>query len=271
MIAASAVLGNHVALYVIVMKYTQYDYLADCAPERDRMASWWSDHWAGRSDLKADMMDEPLWATIEDTLRTPGLLLEAGCGTCQWVPFLERQGHRVLGIDYAASGLRIGKAHQAGMRVCQADFRTLPFRANTFDYVVSFGAVEHDVRGPDAALREFARILAPRGWLMCSVPCLNLRRRAALPWLVVRDWLKRREWLRRIAGKTDPFEFYQYVWSPGTYRGILRRNGLEVVHLRPYGRPQGPPVARAMDRLLGDRLPFFSPHMMMAVCRKTPQ
>ena len=100
------------------MRYAQFDYHpVRSAATADPLRDWWGSHWEGRSGFRKDLSDEPLWPTIRDSLRAPGLVLEAGCGYGQWVAFLERLGHRVVGIDYVASGLRAGKTADATLRV----------------------------------------------------------------------------------------------------------------------------------------------------------
>lgn len=252
------------------MRFAEYDYQdVQGADGCSAMDGIWNAHWSGRKGLKADLSDEPLWVTIRDELKGPGRILEAGCGTGQWVQFLGSLGHEVVGVDYAASGLAVGHAHNLNLNLIQADFRHLPFEDESFDYVVSFGAVEHDVQGPEDALREFWRVLKPDGKLMCSVPCLNLYRMLGYPWLAIRKWLKRRKSLRRLWGKTAPFVFYEYLWSPGEYRRILSRCGFEVCDLRPYGTTLKSAIIRCCDRNMSRIYPLSSAHMMMAICRKT--
>ncbi len=251
------------------MRFAEYDYQEQSSDtDAQGMDRAWDAHWSGRKGLKADLRDEPLWPTIRDELTRPGRLLEAGCGTGQWVQFLGTLGHEVVGVDYAPSGLEVGRAHNPNLTLMQADFRHLPFEDESFDHVVSFGAVEHDVRGPEGALREFSRVLKPDGKLMCSVPCLNLYRTLGYPWLVTSKWLKCRESLRRVWGKSAPFVFYEYIWSPGAYRRILARCGFEVCDLRPYGTILKSPIVRSCDRYLSRIHPLSSAHMMMAICRK---
>lgn len=232
------------------------------------MREQWDAHWRGRPGLKDDLSGEPLWPTIEDRLHKPGRVLEAGCGTGQWVHYLGRLGHDVVGVDYAAGGLEVGLRHNPDLELIQADFTSLPFADSTFDYVVSFGAIEHDVNGPEKALVEFHRTLRPDGILMCSVPCLNPYRMLLLPWFAMRDWLKRRELLRRMWKKTTPFVFYEYMWTPGTYATLLANAGFEVIEFRGYGRALKGRLVRVCDRLLNRVYPLSNSHMMMAICRK---
>lgn len=252
------------------MRYASFDYHPEATGAADHMQAWWGRHWTGQERLDRDLTREPLWPTVADVLATPGLVLEAGCGYGQWVHFLERRGHTVVGIDYAGSGLAGARRHNPSLRLMQADFRTLPFGDGVFDYVLSLGAVEHDGRGPEAALREFHRTLKPSGRLMCSVPCLNVERVMQLPWFVVRDWLKRRPLLRRLRGRRQPFEFYEYLFTPATYRGTLEESGFVVEAMRTYGVSTRNRVLRDVADGLNRIVPFYNPHMMMAICRKGP-
>jgi SAM-dependent methyltransferase len=251
------------------VRYTQFDYHeagANTARDPEHMATYWSAHWQ-RPRRYDDLRSEPIWGTIADVLRSPGYVLEAGCGPAQWVGFLEELGYRTLGVDFAQPILSRSLAAKPALRLLAADLRELPFPDGMFDFIFSNGAVEHDVDGPAPMLREFHRVLKPHGRLMCSVPCLNLERHVALPWLVLRDWLKRRTLLRRLAGKTAPFEFYQYVYSPKSYRVVLDECGWDVIDLRPYGFAGTRLTAAVATRLTGLSR-FAGNHMMMAICRK---
>ncbi len=253
------------------MRYAQFDYHPRTTEATgDQMSRWWSSHWEGRQGLRSDLRDEPLWPTIEDVLQKPALILEAGCGTGQWVQFLGSLGHTTIGVDYAPAGLRVGKTFNATLRLVAGDLRTLPFPDDVFDYICSFGAVEHDVRGPEYALRELRRVLKPSGRLLCSVPCLNIERTPFVGWFVLRDWLKQREVLRRLAGKTAAFRFYEYVYSPSTYKKILSDCGFDVLALRPYGRMGNSRVGSALARVVGRRFRFYDAHMVLAVCARRP-
>jgi len=253
------------------VRFVQYDYAETTeASSPSEMDERWDAHWHGREGLKEDLSAEPAWPTIRDALTVRGRLLEAGCGTGQWVQFLRRSGHDAVGVDYARAGLEVGRAHDPTLNLVQADFRALPFDSESFDYIVSFGAIEHDVTGPEAALREFWRVLKPHGKLMCSVPCLNVYRALGYPWLVLGRWLKCREVLRRLWGKKIPFVFYQYVWSPREYKAILGRCGFQVVDLRGYGTVLKSGLTQAPDAVIRRFNPLSSAHMMMATCIKRP-
>ena len=88
-----------------------------------------------------------------------------------------------------------------------------------------------------------------------------------MPWTVVRDCLKRNSLLRRLAGKRDPFEFYQYVYTPAAYRRILKACGFNVLSLRPYGGPPPGWVERFLSKLDPQHAAFYSAHMTMAIAQ----
>ena len=251
------------------LRFTEFDYQKPKKTSKNSdMSETWDSHWQGRKGLKDDLSDEPLWPTICDHLNAPGRLLEAGCGTGQWVQYLSKLGHEVIGIDYAASGLEVGRLHNPNLNLIQADFRNLPFKDETFDYIVSFGAIEHDIEGPEYALREFRRVLKPNGKLMCSVPCLNFYRTLGYLYLEINKWLKSRKTLRYLWGKKEPFVFYEYIWSFGEYKRILNECGFELIDMQGYGSSLKLQLAKICDLVVNKMFSLSSAHMMMAICNK---
>ena len=96
-----------------------------------------------------------------------GELLDLACGSGRHLQELARQGYRVLGCDLSFTLLRkaISEHHASGL-VIRADMRHLPFRDARFgglaNFFTSFGYFETD-KDNEAAAREIARILRPRG------------------------------------------------------------------------------------------------------------
>jgi SAM-dependent methyltransferase len=97
-----------------------------------------------------------------------GWWLDVGCGTADMVLAAARRGHPVVGIDIAFRWLVVARrrlqraGYDAPLVCCNAEH--LPFEAETFERVVSFGTLEHCLDA-DRALQESARVLRPGGAL----------------------------------------------------------------------------------------------------------
>ena len=96
-----------------------------------------------------------------------GRILDAGCGTGG---LLRRLAHRKSwGIEIAPEGIRL--CRRRGLRnVAQASVTELPFRADSFDVVLSIDVLIHQWIGDDhEALREMHRVLVPGGFVLIQV------------------------------------------------------------------------------------------------------
>jgi SAM-dependent methyltransferase len=101
-------------------------------------------------------------------------VLEVGCGAAQGARWLASQGARVTAFDVSYGQLLESRRldERSGVavtRLVQADAQHLPFRAASFDLVVSaFGGIPF-VADSAGAMREAARVLRPGGRFVFSV------------------------------------------------------------------------------------------------------
>jgi len=100
--------------------------------------------------------------------RTPGNLLEIGCGDGSFLQRMQQVGWKVRGIDFdadaiAAAHKRVGACVQAGQL---ADFR---FADDEFDAIAMHHVLEH-VDDPLSLMAEAHRILRPGGLFVCVTP-----------------------------------------------------------------------------------------------------
>jgi SAM-dependent methyltransferase len=101
-------------------------------------------------------------------------VLEVGCGAAQGARWLVGAGARVVAFDVSLGQLQQARTldGRSGVRVdrlVQADAQAMPFRAGSFDLVVSaFGAIPF-VADSAGVMREVARVLRPGGRLVFSV------------------------------------------------------------------------------------------------------
>jgi SAM-dependent methyltransferase len=88
-------------------------------------------------------------------------VLDWGCGPAAYRDPVRRLGHRYVGLDVAGTGADV-----------RGDVHLLPFRAASFDHVITNAVLEH-VADPVVAVREVARILRPGGSFTGSVAFLE--------------------------------------------------------------------------------------------------
>jgi hypothetical protein len=149
-------------------------------------------------------------------------VLEAGCGLGQYVLLLRERGRVAVGADWSLEALRA--VARAGAPVSVMDLRTLGIATGAVTAYLSLGVVEHDPEGPDAILREAARVVPAGGRLLLSVPYWNGARRLATP------YLRRRARLTHTAGG----QFYQYAFTRRELGQRLAAHGFVVRGFHPY-------------------------------------
>jgi SAM-dependent methyltransferase len=120
-----------------------------------------------------------------------GTMLDLGCGFEAFKEISSHTGLEYVGVDYDGGAMLLADAH------------ALPFKADAFDFIISFAVLEH-LRYPAVAIREALRVLKPGGTFIGTVAFL------------------------------EPFHMNSYYHpSPlGTY-DLLSGSGFEVRHLEP--------------------------------------
>lgn len=155
-------------------------------------------------------------------------ILDAGCGTGGAMVWLSRRG-RVVGVDLSELALAFCRERRL-QRLARASITQLPFAPETFDLVACLDVLYHLWVEDRAALREFARVLRPGGFLLVRVAAI--------------DWLR---------GEHDHAGFTRQRYSLGELRAKLEAAGLEVLAAS-YANALLFPVAaakRALDGLGG--------------------
>jgi SAM-dependent methyltransferase len=187
---------------------------------------FWSEHWGGEDveRLVRVASTSPLTALIESSLPPSGRILEAGCGLGQYVILLRARGRAVTGADWSLDALGRCKRAAPSAPLAVMDLARLAVKPGVLGAYISLGVAEHDPNGPGAIVAEAARVLAPGGRLLLSVPYWNGTRRLLTPWLA-------REGCRiRAAGG----EFYQFAFTRSEVCAFLEDHGFRVIAFRPY-------------------------------------
>lgn len=110
-------------------------------------------------------------------------LLEVGCGRGIFTERIVKHFKvKAIGVDISKNSIDYANKFKTGndLKFIRASACTLPFKDNTFDYVVSFDVLEH-IKDQNKAVSEIIRVLKPGGKF--SIYTLNKKYRYSLDWL----------------------------------------------------------------------------------------
>jgi 2-polyprenyl-3-methyl-5-hydroxy-6-metoxy-1,4-benzoquinol methylase len=103
----------------------------------------------------------------------PRRLLDVGCGSGYLARLLKARepGLVVHGVDFAMAAVVRARAYTDQVWLADLDKSGLPCRSQRYDTVTCVEVLEH-LYDPDHALREIARVIAPGGHAVVTVPNL---------------------------------------------------------------------------------------------------
>lgn len=125
--------------------------------------------WAKTYDKEQNILIQVEEPVVKSILKkfTPGVALDAACGTGRYSAFLNVLGHKVTGIDISDDMLKLAKRKNKNINFIQGDLNTLPFEDERFNLVVC-GLAIHYVTNIDEVIKELTRVVLPGGYIVIS-------------------------------------------------------------------------------------------------------
>ena len=149
-----------------IMKSTG-EYYGKIGPEYDEI--WYSN----RARKQYRTVYSFLQREIAQRLAKEELVLDAGCGTCEWGVFMVGNGATVVGLNQSSMMLKAGKEKSRSQRLMRSlslvrgDVSLLPFGEGTFDGATVQFVLSHL---PDDELRlllsGLERVVKKKGWMV---------------------------------------------------------------------------------------------------------
>ncbi len=170
-------------------------------------------------------------------------VLEDGCGTAYISAWLARRGARPVGLDNSSQQLetarRMQNEYQLGFPLIQGFAESLPFRNESFDFVISeYGAAIWS--DPYRWIPEAARVLRPDGELLfLGNSTLLMLCTAAGPEQPAQPSLQRGFFgMHRFDWPDDDPPAVEFHLGHGDWIRLLRQNGFEVTDLIEVRAPE---------------------------------
>jgi SAM-dependent methyltransferase len=135
----------------------------------------WDRHWAalakdrslfGRvaSLVRTALLSRAVRAFAKEHFPRDGVFVEAGCGTGESSGRIDARGRTLVAMDISRRALLAARRISVFRGHLQGDLFRLPFRSGSVSGLWNLGVMEHfPTEEGRALLREFARVLRPRG------------------------------------------------------------------------------------------------------------
>ncbi|HYA34737.1 MAG TPA: methyltransferase domain-containing protein [Candidatus Binataceae bacterium] len=160
----------------------------------------------------------------------PGRLLDIPAGGG-----IQSRALAAMGYDVVSADLFPGESSGATISVVRADAnQAFPFRASSFDYVLSREGIEH-LENQTGFLRECARVLKPGGTIVITTPNLmHLSARVSM-FLTAQRNMRRGliNEVQTLRGRTGPYLYHGHAFMLDYFRMryMMRVEGFESINV----------------------------------------
>jgi SAM-dependent methyltransferase len=156
----------------------------------------------------------------------PGELLDVGCAAGLFLDVARERGWNVQGLELSPHAVKVAREH-FGLTVHEGDFAAVDLEEGSFDAITLLDVLEH-LYEPSESLQRIKALLRPGGILMVVLP--NDRN---LTTMVSRGaYHATRGRVSYPASRVHQI-YHPCYYTPKTLTGLLRREGFEILAVRP--------------------------------------
>jgi SAM-dependent methyltransferase len=182
-------------------------------------------------------------------------ILEAGCGSGQWVGWFSKQGWKSTGLDWSQKLCQRARKELPDCNFICGDLQCMPLKNAEFGSIIALGSIEHTTTGPEKIFEEFHRVLRADGIAIITVPYGGFVRRCIRFLFKPFDWLKSASWMRKVFNKKgwqgkslreakketvqewhprfscekEGWAFFEYEFNKKQMRGFFRQTRFQII------------------------------------------
>ncbi len=179
---------------------------------------YWHDRWDSLPPDEAMNNKEvyPLKFSEMTIQNKEGKILEAGCGAGRILRYYHNNGYSIEGFDYIENAINKLREIDSTLDIEVADICNLPYKDNSFDYILAFGLYHNLENNLDKAIDETARVLKEGGRVCASFRADNFQNR-------INDYL---------AGRNEKGKFFHKLnLTQREFTTLLSDSGFRVKEL----------------------------------------
>lgn len=182
-----------------------------------------------------DNSKQEFWEMVKSNVEAPPKsLINLGCGYDACFSQFESNGYTFVNFDIVYDMLNTLKTDH-GAKFCVAgDIRWLPFKNQTFDYLVSIDVIHHHSNNVPSLLKSFRNLLKPGGSIFLEDPnawgISQMVKSVLLPRPLHGFLRSTYHTLKGSSHRPANYEFSTSVWY---VEGVLRQLGFHNIRLHP--------------------------------------
>lgn len=149
-----------------------------------------------------------------------GKVLEIGCGNCRNLKTFAKAGFDCYGIDFSKEMIKYAKEyckkHEFKVKLKKAIAQKLPFKSNSFDYVLNIATLHHlNKKEQEKCVKEMSRVLKLEGLALIAV------------WNIKKSKTQEKYISWRAKGKT--YWRYYYMFTMPELKKLFKKHGFETL------------------------------------------